>query len=61
MDHNSAGEIVRGPISSEISVQEQCHRAKVVIILLLPRDKRFTLKRGNINIINSILESECPR
>ena len=60
VDHNSPEEIVSGLISSGISVQAQFHRAKVVIIPLL-RDKRFSLRRGNINIINSLLESECSK
>ena len=59
MDHNSAEDVIRGFISSGISVQRQCHCAKVLIIQLLPRDKKFSLRRRNINIINPILESEC--
>ena len=61
VDHNSPEEMVSGLISSGISVQAQCHRAKVVIIPLLPRDKKFSLGRGNINIIILLLESECPK
>ena len=58
MDHKSRGEIVSRLISSGISVQTQCHHAKVVIIPLIPRDKKFSLRRGNINITNSLLESQ---
>ena len=61
MDHNSPEEIVIGLTSSGISVQAQCHRAKVVIIPLLPRDRKLSLRRGNINIIDLLLESECPK
>ena len=61
VDHNSPEEIVSGLISSGISIQAQYHRAKVVITPLLPRDKKFFLRRGNINIINSLLESECSK
>ena len=61
VDHNFPEEIVSGLISSGISVQAQCHRAKVVIMPLFPCDKRFSLSRGNINIINLLLESECPK
>ena len=61
VDQNSPEEIVSGLISFVISVQAQCHRAKVVIIPLLPRDKKFSLRRGNINIIKWLWESECPK
>ena len=51
----SPEEITSRPISSGISIQAQCHCPKVVIIPLLPRDKKFPLRRGNINFINSVL------
>ena len=38
MYHKFPEEIVNEFISSEISAQGQCHRAKVVIILLFLRD-----------------------
>ena len=31
------------------------------MILLFLCDKKFYLRRGNINIINSLLKSECPK
>ena len=61
MDHNSPEVIVSGRILSAISVQAQCHRGKVLIIPLLPCDKKFSFRRGNINFNNSLLESECPK
>ena len=61
VDHDSHEEIVSRLISSVIFVQAQCHRAEVVVIPLLPCDKNFTLREGNINIINSLLKSECPK
>ena len=59
--HNSPEEVVSGLISSGISAQAQCHSAKVVVIPLLSHDKKFSLRRKNINIINSLLEWECPK
>ena len=61
VDYNSPEEIVSRLIPSGISVQAQCNRARVVIIPLLPRDKKFSLRRRNVNIINWLLESECPK
>ena len=61
MNHNSPEEVVTRLISSGISVQAKCHHAKIVIIPLFPRDKKFSLSRGNINIINSLLQSECSK
>ena len=49
-------EIVSGLILSGIFVQAHCNCAKVEIILLLPGDKKLSLRRGNINIINLLLE-----
>ena len=61
MDHNSPEEIVSGLSTSGISVQTQFHLTKAVIIPLLPFDKKLSLRRRNINIINSLLESECSK
>ena len=61
VNHNSPEEVVTRLISSGISVQAKCHCAKVVIIPLFPRYKKFSLSRGDINIINSLLESECSK
>ena len=61
VDHNSPEEIVSGLNFIWNFVQAQCHCAKVVIIPLVPRDKKFPLTRANINTINSLLESECPK
>lgn len=58
MDHNSHEESFQADL---FHVQAQCHCVKVVIILLLPRDKKFSSRRGNTNIINSLLESECSK
>ena len=61
VDHNSPEEILSGLTSSGILVQAHCHRDKIVINLLLPRNIKFSLRRGNINIINALLELECPK
>ena len=37
------------------------HNVTIVMILLFLCDKKFSLRRGNINIINSLLKSECPK
>ena len=54
--HNSPEGIISGLTLRGISVQAQCNYAKVVIILLLPCDKKFCM-RWNISFINSLLES----
>ena len=51
VDHNSPEEIAYGLITSGLSAQAQCQNAKVVIIPLLPRDTKNSLRRGNINVI----------
>ena len=61
VNQNSPVEVVPRLISFGISVQAKCHRATVVIIPLFPRYKKFSLSRGNINIINSLSESECSK
>ena len=50
VDHNSPEEIVSGLISSGISIEAQCPGAKVVIIPLLSRDKKLSLRRGKTSI-----------
>ena len=44
IDHNSPEEIVSGLNSSGVSTQAQCHRGKVLIISLLPRDTKFSFE-----------------
>ena len=61
VDDNSPEEIVSELISSGISIQAQCHCAKVVTILLLTCDKTFSLSRENINIIHLLLEPEYSK
>ena len=61
MDYSSSEEIANGLILSGISVQVQCHCAKVVIIPLRRRDKKFSLRRANIKITNSLFKSDCPK
>ena len=58
MDQNFPEEIINGLILSGISAQAQCHRDKVVVIPLPRLDTKFSLRRGNINVINSFSESE---
>ena len=59
VDHNSPEEIFNGLITSGFSAKAQCQNAKVVIILLLPRDIKNSLRRGNINVVNTLLLSQC--
>ena len=59
VDHNSPEEIANGLITSGLSAQAQCQNAKVVIIPLLPCDTKNSLRRGNINVINKLLLSQC--
>ena len=61
IDHNSPEEIVSSLISSGLSIQNHCPNTKVVIIPLLPRDHKNSIRRGNINIINTLLLSECSK
>ena len=61
VDHNSPEEIANGLITSGLSAQAQCQNAKVVIIPLLPRDTKNSLRRGNINVINTLLLSKSSK
>ena len=61
VDHNSPEEIANGLITSGLSTQAQCQNVKVVIIPLLPCDINNSLRRGNINIINTLLLSKCSK
>ena len=61
VDHNSPAEIANSLITSGISAQAQCQNAKVVIIPLLPRDTKNSLRQGNINVINALLLSKCSK
>ena len=61
VDHNSPEEIANGLITSGLSAQAQCQNAKVVIIPLLPRDTKNSLRRGNINVINTLLLFKCSK
>ena len=54
-------EITNGLITSGLSAQAQCQSAKVVIIPLLPRDTKNSLRRGNINVINTLLLFKCSK
>ena len=58
---NYPEETISGFISSGISVQVQCHHTKVLFVLLLQHDKKFSLRSGKIKIINSLLELKCPK
>ena len=55
--HNSLEEIANSLLISGLSAQAQCYNAKVVTIPLLPRDIKNSLRRGNINVINTLLLS----
>ena len=61
VDHHSPEEIANGLITSGLSAQAQCQNAKVVIIPLLPRDTKNSLRWGNINVINTLLLFKCSK
>ena len=61
VDHNSPEEIANGLTIAGLSAQAQCQNAKVVIIPLLPYDTKNSLRRGNINVINTLLLSKCSK
>ena len=61
VDHNFPEEIANGLITSGVSTQAQCQIAKVVIIPLLPRDIKSSLRQRNIDVINTLLLSECSK
>ena len=61
LDHNLSEELVNGIILSGISAKKQCHNATVVLVPLLPRGKKDSIRRGNINTINRLLEEESGK
>ena len=61
VDHNSLEEIANGLTTSGLSAQAPCQNAKVVIIPLLSRDTKNSLRRGNTNVINRLLFSKCSK
>ena len=56
--HNNPEDIANGIMSVGISAKKRFDNSNVVIISLLHRDKKHSLRRGNIAIINSILEEK---
>ena len=61
VDHNSPEEIANGLITSALSAQTQCQNTKVVIIPLLPRGTKNSLRQENINVINTLLLFKCSK
>ena len=61
VDHNSPEKIANSPITSGLFAQAQCQNAEIVIIPLIPRDTKNSLRWGNINVINTLLLSECSK
>ena len=61
VDHDSPEEIANGLITSGLSEQVQCQNAMVVIIPLLLRDTKNSLRWGDINVINILLLSKCSK
>ena len=61
VDHDSPEEITNGLIKSGLSEQVQCQNAMVVIIPLLLRDTKNSLRWGDINVINILLLSKCSK
>ena len=58
LDHNPPEELVNGIILSGISAKKQCHNATVTLTLLLPRGKKDSIRKGNINVTNRLSEEE---
>ena len=54
LDHNPPEELVNGVRISGISVKKQCRNATVVLIPLLPRGKKDSIRGENINITNRL-------
>ena len=54
-------ELVNGIILSGISAKKQCHNATVVLIPLVPRGKKDSIRRRNINTNNRYLEEESGK
>ena len=61
MDHNSPEEITNGLITFGLSAQAQWQNANLLIKPLLPRDTKYWLRQGNINVINTVLFSKCSK
>ena len=61
LDHNLQEELVNGIILSVISSQKQCPNATTILISLLPRDKKDSIRRGDINITNKLLEEKSGK
>ena len=59
--HNPPKEIVNGIILSGISAKKQCHNVTVVLIPLLPRGKKDSISRWNINTTNKLLEEKSGK
>ena len=60
-DYDFPEEIANGLIKSGLSEQVQCQNAMVVIIPLLLRDTKNSLRWGDINVINKLLLSKCSK
>ena len=56
LDLNPPEEIANGIMLSVISARKQCPNATVLLISLLPCGKKDSIRRGNINITNKLLE-----
>ena len=61
LDHNPPEERVNGMVLSGISAKKQCPNATVVLISLLPRGKKDSIRRGNTNITNRLLEEKSGK
>ena len=61
LDHNPPEELVNGIIISRISAKRQWPNATVVLISLLPRGKKDSIRRGNTNITNRLLEEKSGK
>ena len=60
-DYNPPEELVNGIILSRVSAKKQCSNATVILISLLSRGKKDSIRRGNINIINKLLEEKSGK
>ena len=61
LDHDPREQLVNGIILSGISARKQCPNATIILISILPRDKKDSIRRGNINITKKLLEEKSGK
>ena len=58
LDQTSPEKLVNGIVLSGISAKKQCPNATIILNPLLPRSKKDSIKKENINITNRLLEEK---